>query len=151
MQEGGTAFLVHAPGPLPLGPARCGASFTPGSTQAAAAVWHLGVCPAEMDSRIVQELFALEKQAARTVTGAFRPAPSPWRVARSSPADVTGSSNGGTGSKRAFGMLIHNRGFLKLPTMNPVRTYFVTKVRVSYLAHIFMACETIDHHIDVAQ
>ncbi len=38
--------------------------------------------------------------------GALRPASSLWRAARRSPTDVTGSSNGGTGHKSVFGVLI---------------------------------------------
>ncbi len=39
--------------------------------------------------------------------GALRPATSPWRAARGTPAEVAGLSNGGAGHKRAFGMPIH--------------------------------------------
>ncbi len=42
------------------------------------------------------------------IPGALRPASSPWCAARSSPAEVTGLSNGGAGHKSAFGVPIHN-------------------------------------------
>ena len=48
----------------------------------------------------------LRENAENGPPGALRPASSPWRAARSSPADVTGLSNGGAGQKRAFGMPI---------------------------------------------